>query len=188
MEFERLHETARAGDFILSRTNAPLAKACMRLLRNNVRAMIEGKDLGRQLLTVIKNLRARSVPDFMEKLTIWEDLTIERLKATKKKAAESAIEAVQDKAETLRQLAESMPSMDELVRRVENLFTETPNGKADYVVCSSVHKAKGRERDTVYVLRDTLYPGGRSDIEEVNIHYVAITRAKKKLVWVEGIS
>lgn len=188
LSFDAIHEKAGPGDFVLSRKNAPLAKVCLRLLRHGTRAMIEGKDLGRQLLTVIKNLRAQSVPDFMEKLTIWERLTVERLEATKKKSAEAAIELVHDKAETLRQLAESMDTMADLVKRIETLFTETPNGKADYVVCSSVHKAKGRERDNVFALRDTLYPGGRQDTEEKNIHYVMVTRAKKKLVWVEGIS
>jgi len=187
IDFERLHELAVPGDFVLSRKNAPLAKCCLRLLRHGKRAMIEGKDLGKALVAVVKNLRARSIPDFMEKLTIWEDRTTKRLMATKKKAAEARCEVVKDQAETLRALAEGMKGMQELTDRIFTLFTETPNGKADYVVCSSVHKAKGRERDNVYALRETLYPGGRRDLEEQNIEYVMITRAKKKLVWVEGI-
>lgn len=188
VSFERLHEQARAGDFVLSRKNAPLAKVCLRLLRHGTRAMIEGKDMGRALLVVIKNLRARSIPDFMEKLTVWEEKTIKRLMATKKKSAEARCEVVRDQAETLRALAEGMKGMQELQDRVATLFTETPNGKADYVVCSSVHKAKGRERDNVFALQDTLYPGGRKDLEEQNIEYVLITRAKKRLIWVEGLS
>jgi superfamily I DNA/RNA helicase len=186
--FERIHELALPGDFVLSRKNAPLAKVCLRLLRHGKRAMIEGKDLGRALVTVIKNIRARSIPDFMEKLTIWEDRTCKRLMATKKKSAQDRCEVIKDQAETLRALAEGMKGMQELTDRVFQLFTETPNGKADYIVCSSVHKSKGRERDNVYALKDTLYPGGRRDLEEQNIEYVMVTRAKKKLVWVEGIS
>jgi superfamily I DNA/RNA helicase len=185
---ERIHELALPGDFVLSRKNAPLAKVCLRLLRHGKRAMIEGKDLGRALVTVIKNIRARSIPDFMEKLTIWEDRTCKRLMATKKKSAQDRCEVIKDQAETLRALAEGMKGMQELTDRVFQLFTETPNGKADYIVCSSVHKSKGRERDNVYALKDTLYPGGRRDLEEQNIEYVMVTRAKKKLVWVEGIS
>lgn len=81
-----------------------------------------------------------------------------------------------------------MAGVKELQTRIETLFAETPKGKADYVVCSSVHRAKGLEADTVFVLGETLYPGGRrGNIEEKNIHYVAVTRAKNKLVWVEGV-
>ena len=55
-------------------------------------------------------------------------------------------------------------------------------------VCSSVHKAKGLEADQVFVLAETLYAKFGKRSEEENIAYVAITRAKKSLVWVEGVN
>jgi superfamily I DNA/RNA helicase len=53
------------------------------------------------------------------------------------------------------------------------------------ITCSSVHKAKGLEADKVFVLEDTLR---YHSIEEENIVYVAITRAKKSLVFVSSKS
>ncbi len=60
------------------------------------------------------------------------------------------------------------------------------------VVCSSVHKAKGLEASRVFILKRTLYPKLKEGAkpspmrarEEQNIHYVAITRAMRELVYV----
>lgn len=185
--FDKLHELADRGNFVLSRKNAPLAKVCLRLLKHGKRAMIEGKDIGKGLISIIKKVKGRSIPDFLERLTKWEDRQAARLRATGKESAEAKIEIVKDQAETLRALAEGVAGLKELQTRIETLFTETPGGKGDYIICSSVHKSKGLESDTVFVLRETLYPGGRGNLEEQNIEYVAITRAKRKLVWVSGI-
>ena len=46
IDFSKLHENAVVGDFVLSRKNAPLARVCLRLLRNGIRARIEGRDIG----------------------------------------------------------------------------------------------------------------------------------------------
>jgi len=59
------------------------------------------------------------------------------------------------------------------------------------VVCSSVHKSKGLEADRVFVIENTFMdnipnlPAHRL-LEEQNLRYVAITRAKNHLTWVRG--
>jgi superfamily I DNA/RNA helicase len=186
--YEKMIEMATPGDFVLSRKNAPLAKVALRLLRSGKRAMVKGKDIGAGLVNVIKKVKGKGVSDFLARLDKWEEKQIERLKKVKKKSAEAKIQNVQDQAETLRVLADGVNSLKELEARVVNLFTDTPGGEKDFIVCSSVHKSKGLERDRVFVLTETLYPGGRKSIEEENIHYVAITRSKRHLVRVSGIS
>lgn len=185
--YEKMVELAQVGDFILSRKNAPLASVALRLLRNNKRAMVKGKDIGKGLLSIIKKVRAKAIPDFLDKLTKWEKKQLDRLRQVQKKSAEAKMQNVQDQAETLRVLAQEAKSIKELETRVDTLFQDTPGGEKDYIVCSSVHKSKGLERDRVFVLRETLYPGGRENIEEQNIHYVAVTRSKAELFMVDGI-
>lgn len=187
LDFDKLHEQAVVGNFVLSRKNAPLARVCLKLLRNGTRARIEGKDMGAQLVKIVKDLKAKSIPDFMVRLNKWETRQSDRTRKAASQNMEAKLDALKDQAETLKTLADGMTGMLELIARIESLFSETPKGKADYVVCSSVHRAKGLETDTVFVLGETLYPGGKHTTEEQNIHYVAVTRAKNKLVWVEGL-
>jgi superfamily I DNA/RNA helicase len=187
--FEQMVERAGPGDFVLSRKNAPLTKVCLRFIRMGRRAMIEGREIGTGLLAVIKKVKGKSVPDFLARLEKWETRQKERLKKANKKSAEKKIEFIDDQAECLRAIAESAKSVADIEARIKDMFQETAGGKLDYIVCSSVHKSKGLERDRVWGLVETLYPGGRTGvIEEQNIHYVMNTRAKKEFWSVTGIS
>src|SRR5262249_55889188 len=62
---------------------------------------------------------------------------------------------------------------------------------ADTLIFSTVHKAKGLEFDTVYILKSELMPhpaakrGWQLD-QEYNIIYVALTRAKQRLYFLDG--
>jgi superfamily I DNA/RNA helicase len=186
---EQMYQMATAGDFILSRKNAPLAAICLHLLAMGKRSLVEGREIGQGLLAVIKKVKGKSIPEFLSKLTKWEKKQVERLRATGKAAAEKKIEYIEDQAATLSVLAQGATSIRELEARVQEMFQETTGGKMDVIVCSSVHKAKGLERNRVFGLVDTLYPGGRKDsIEEQNIHYVMLTRAKQTFVAVAGFN
>lgn len=186
--YDQMVKEATPGDFVLSRKNAPLTKVCLRFIRDGRRAMIEGRDIGVGLINVIKKVKGKSIPDFLERLGKWETRQIERMRKAKKSGAEKKIEFINDQAETLRAIAETSKGIPEMETRIKDMFQETAGGKLDYIVCSSVHKSKGLERDRVWGLVETLYPGGRrSVIEEQNIHYVMVTRAKKEFVAVTGV-
>lgn len=199
-------------DFILSRTNAPLARVAMALIRRQKRVRIQGKDIGAGLKAIVRKLatgRAKdSMPEFLRKLATWRDREVERARALKK---DSQAEAVLDKAETIEVIADGATGVREVEARLDALFDDARNHGT--IVCSSIHKAKGLEAERVFVLRDTLYPPvactcghrhprGKSGCErcecrryvaspaqqqeEQNIEYVGITRAKSALVWVAG--
>jgi superfamily I DNA/RNA helicase len=181
-EFARMFDQAQPGDFILSRKNAPLAKICLRLLRDGKRALIRGRNIGEGLVSIVKGREARSIPELVETLGVWERNLVEQY--VKQDAPETKIELIQDQAATIRFLAEGLASVDELVARIRSLFEDSTPGNA--VICSSVHRAKGLEATRVFLLADTLYPGRRRDEEEIHIHYVALTRSKHELVMVRG--
>lgn len=176
-----LAAAVRPGDFVLSRSNAALVKACLALLRANIRAQIVGRDIGQRLANIAKKLNAKDVVHFHSRLKDWTNKEIDRARRADRKAR---IQLVLDQAETLKTLLMGISRIEQLFDRIEELFGDPT---ATYVICSTVHRAKGSEANTVYVLQDTLYTMGKS-IEEQNIEYVAVTRSKDKLIWVNGFN
>jgi len=182
--YDTMIEEALPSNFILSRVNAPLAKICLKLLRIGKRAVIRGRDIGKGLTTLIKKMEARDIPDLVSQIRTWERKTIETLSAQGDDVPDSKLEFVTDQANTICELAEGLASVDELLTRLESLFSD--NNVANSVVCSSVHKAKGLEAERVFILQTTLrHNGERASIEESNIAYVAITRSKSELVFMK---
>lgn len=174
----KLTATAGPGDFILSRLNAPLVSVAMSLLRSGKRTRIAGRDIGAGLTALVRKLKGRSIPDLLKKINAWRDREIDRLLAMDR---EDRVEAIVDKAEMIIGLCDGAESVDDLIDWVEALFTDDGLGQQGIITCSSVHRAKGLEADRVFVLQETLRD---HTVEEMNIRYVAITRAKKELVWV----
>jgi superfamily I DNA/RNA helicase len=186
MTAAQMYAAASPGDFILSRKNAPLVRVCLTLIVAGKRAMIEGRDIGQGLIALIRRLRAATIEDLIAGVERWRNREIQKYRGNTSKKAAAKLEQILDAAAALTVLAEASDSVGHLERRIEALFQETGGKRQDVVVCSSVHKAKGLERDRVFGLMDTLYPGGRDDMEERNVHYVLLTRAKKTFVKVIG--
>lgn len=199
----KLVDTAKPGDFVLSRKNAPLVSICLRMLRAGKPARIEGKDVAAGLRAIAKKWKPRSVGELMERIERWRDREVERLEAKKTTAADERIETVRDQADILLALCEGLASPAELLTRLDSLFGDSEEDRRPTVICSSIHKSKGLEAKRVFVLRNTLYPNrfsrrgrekrvteeealeaARRAVEEQNLEYVAVTRAIDCLVWV----
>jgi DNA helicase-2/ATP-dependent DNA helicase PcrA len=178
----KMHATIKVGDAILSRLNAPLMPTALSLLRKDIPARIEGRDIGKQLVGMVKSMRAKSVPHFIEKVETWQAKQIQRLEGTKN--SDKKLEQVADVAATLKALAEGATSVGDIERRITNLFQDTDENSAPAVVLSSVHKAKGLEWGRVFLLSETFR---NKTVEEQNIYYVAVTRAMKELYMVGGV-
>lgn len=185
IDASKLEERAQPGDFVLSRINAPLMKACLSLIRKGIRARILGKDIGQRLSNIAKKLRASNVETFYVRLGEWARREIARAKKAKRPSREQLI---CDQADTLRALLFNLTDINQLYRRIDDLFGDRD---ALAVQFSTVHKAKGLEADRVFILKDTLYAfkgKGKDPLEEQNIEYVAVTRAKCELIWVNGFN
>lgn len=187
---------ADVGDFILSRTNAPLVSCCLKLLRDGKRANIEGRDVGGGLKAIIRKVNKgparKSFKAFNERLASWYKVETKKAEARGEKGL-ATLERLYDQYETICSLMEGLASADEIIDRIESLFEDTEENKGLKIILSSVHRSKGLEAKKVWLLKDTFFtkkegqPPPWVDIsEERNIEYVAITRAIDVLTWVEG--
>lgn len=203
----RCIDEATPGDFVISRTNAPLIRLCHTWLKDGVRARIRGRDIGEGLTSWIKRSGAGSIKELRETVTAWEGEEVKRLDDLGRDFT-----AVTDKAACLLALADCKPTIAELLSHIEELFAVCDDdGVAhNFIELSSTHRAKGLEADVVWLLRDTFMQSRwtplvgepregekvwkkasgnfvkRMGSEEGNLFYVAVTRARKELYYVVG--
>lgn len=178
---------ARPGDFILSRTNAALASVCLNLIRSGTPARIVGSDIGPGLIKLVHRMArggGRSgdeVADLLARLTAWRDREVKRATAAKR---QERADLVSDQTAMIVALAVDVVSIAALIDTIEDVFADDGRPR---VMCSTIHRAKGLEADRVWILADTLESirpkTSLQEVEEANLKYVAITRARRELVW-----
>jgi superfamily I DNA/RNA helicase len=193
------------GDVVLSRTNAPLVRLFIRLLATGVPVGMAGKEVGARLLKFVESSKARDVPQLLEYTREWASKEIER---RKKRNPNAKTDAIEDHVECVEALCSDTAHILVVEERIKKMLLVPP---ASRVTLSTTHKFKGKEADCIYMLRDT-YPTSvaywmqyastkkgdaskwavdmaskviHEDTEERNLLYVATTRARKSLVYVE---
>jgi intein/homing endonuclease len=171
---EELLKKVKAGDFVLSRTNAPLIRHCMALLKQGIPANIQGRDIGANLQYFVKKSKSKTINKLIEYINNWKQQEIDRLTLEKKDPGIAI-----DKAECLLNLCEEASTIKDLQELIDNLFNDIDDNKK--VIFSTTHKAKGLERDRVFILVNTYRYGPGVEGEEANLWYTAVTRAKKEL-------
>lgn len=182
ISYDTMLKDIKVKQTILSRTNFPLMKACLSLLRNNKPAYIEGREIGEKLEKLIDSFEPKDLNDFFTKLDSW--LAVHQAKAGYN--AGRRIEEATDTHATLRVLSDTCLTVADLKNKLNKLFLDANNVRVPSVICQTVHKSKGNEFSEVYLLEETFSAGRRvltpaETIEEKNIRYVAITRTMEKL-------
>jgi DNA helicase-2/ATP-dependent DNA helicase PcrA len=181
------HTTFKADDLVVCRTTGPIIALCFRLMRKRVPARVMGREIGAGLKSLINKMRANDLDDLEEKLNVWREREVE--KATAKKQ-ESKAEQIHDKADSIIFLVNSMNedsrTIPALLAVIDSLFADGV-GK---VTLSTIHKAKGMEADRVYWLNSSRCPAQWAKQpwqkqQEVNLCYVAGSRARKELYLIE---
>jgi superfamily I DNA/RNA helicase len=181
-------EEAEYGDMLLCRVNAPLVSECFRFLRQGRRAEIQGRDIGQGLISTVKKQKASSVPELQERLSLWLYNECER-EHRNRNPSENRLIALQDRYDCLACFMEGMQTVDQVITRIEEVFTDDKESVG--IKLSSVHKAKGLESRRVFILQPEKagmpHPMAKTpwqQEQELNLLYVAITRAIEELVWV----
>lgn len=168
---------ARPGDFVICRTNAPLVRRCIELIKARVPAMVLGRDLAATAESLVKRSRATTVDGLIAWVEKWTEAEVA---AMTKKGYEDLANVAADKGAMMLALAEGAESIAEVYNRINTLF-----GSGDAmtrVVLGTAHRMKGLERDRVFVLEKSFSPHAEPGSQESNLYYVACTRAAHELV------
>jgi superfamily I DNA/RNA helicase len=178
----------RKEDAVLCRNTKPLVELAYSLIKRKVACHVEGRDIGKGLLALAGKWKLRSLDALLTKLDAYEEREVSRLMA---KGRESQAASISDRVDTLRVLCNALPpgsTVDDLRAEIDRLFTDTDSGRpADTLTLSTVHKAKGREWERVYLLGRNKYMPSKyarqawQVQQEINLMYVAVTRAKSVL-------
>jgi len=174
-------------DVVLCRYNAPLVKLAFALLRDGVPCRMAGRDdLGRDLRKLAQRGDTRTLDALESRLQEWlsEEIRIATRhdKAARAEAAHDTVNTMQIIIDRCRAMGQRM--VDDLVAEITRLFVQ-PNRRA--MTLSSIHKAKGKEWPRVYWMetrrRFAVKEWQRQ--QEMNLQYVAATRAMRELVIVK---
>lgn len=184
MSQDRMLGELRDGDLVICRNNAPLVKPVFSLIRQGVKAIIRGKDIGKNLIALIERFKVQRVDDLIEKI---EDYRVKEVGKLMKAEKTSQAQALDDKVETIIVLTEGCEWVWEVVKKVNEVFSDKKEG----VIFSTVHRAKGDEAERVFILKPQLMPSKYAKsvedmIQERNCLFVALSRAKDTMVFVGG--
>jgi DNA helicase II / ATP-dependent DNA helicase PcrA len=186
-DFRKL--TPESSDVILCRNVKPLISLALGYLKKRVPAHVEGGDIGQSLLSLVKRWKsARTVQDLGAAL---EDYRIEEQNRLLDKNLFQKLQQLEDKIDSIQVIMDTLhldDSVQEVVRTIEGLFKDSEGKRVESITLSTIHKAKGREWNRVYLYgRNKFMPSPFAKQEwqmgqEKNLIYVAVTRAKQELV------
>jgi DNA helicase-2/ATP-dependent DNA helicase PcrA len=175
-------------DAILCRVMRPLASLAFSYWRRHIACAIEGREIGQSLIALARRWKRNTIEELNARLA---EYVIEERTRLESQGKLAQLGAVLDKVATLEALGEGLGAQahpEELVRVIEQLFKDTDGSFKKVTTLATIHKAKGREWDRVFILgRKQLMPSPFAKQEwqleqERNLEYVAITRAQRVLV------
>ena len=188
-------EDVKDGDMILCRNNAPLMQVYNDLIRMGKQCFIRGKDIGQNLKNVILESKKTDLNSNLSEdgLFIYLYDQLFHLVSNVMKSTNldkhtvmnmSIITNKLDIINALYVLSENLSTTQELIDRIDAIFTDKKQNNG--IALSTIHKAKGLESDNVYIACRSLMPSKSATqdwevLQEKNLIYVAYTRAKRKL-------
>jgi DNA helicase-2/ATP-dependent DNA helicase PcrA len=178
----------RPTDSIICRNTAPTVDLAFKLIRSGVACRVLGKQIGEGLVNLIKKMKGKTIEDLLGRLSEYSQREVAKFMA---KSQEDKAEALMDRMSTIYvfidNLNENRRTIPALIERVEAMFDDT---RKTILTLSTIHKAKGQEWDRVFILNRELMPSKYARQawqleQETNLQYVAVTRAKSELHYIE---
>lgn len=174
------YNNMKPNSLVICRNKKPLITLLIDLMGLDIECSLMGDDILLYLTSFLKDYKD---------LTIWNAETVikSNIEDFSKKCKDyerykvDLLEENYSNFLLLKKLVSPQSKISDLIDRIKKLFEEHPN---DIRLCT-IHKSKGLEADIVYILNENLI--GKKAIsneqikQEENLKYVARTRAKKEM-------
>lgn len=177
-------EDVKGPSMIVCRNTNPIIKLYFSLLGQGLPAYIKGDDIMSSINRFLK-------PYLKDTVSVTKSLLYEKLEDLQDDRTEEGrikLYVFKENLSNFELLIQNMSTSYErinvLLDKIQNLFKV----KKDAVMLCTIHKAKGLESDIVYILNENLIPSKFAKSpeqlkQESNLKYVARSRAKKELYY-----
>lgn len=178
------------SDIVICRCTAPVVALAYKLIRSKISCFVMGREIGQGLVSIIDKMKADGVDDLIVKLSTYRTRETTRLVAAKQ---DNKADALNDRVDTIDVfidgLEETGRTINQLKNDISSLFSDNMQSQA--VKLMTQHKSKGLEADRVFILDFALnekFMGKSSNQQkqEVNLVYVAVTRSKSTLTFIDS--
>lgn len=184
----------------IARKNKDLADIFLAIVQEGKSVYLKDKDLVENTIKSIKNLNCKNIAELNTKLEELKEQFKKEMKNPENALTASAINnGKMDIYSMIQSLLKYYVSeknsidgvlVDEFTDFISKLLVTEPSD--DAVIVSSIHQVKGLEAKKVFIINYNLMPytsqrkTADENIQEKNLRYIAITRARESLYLCEG--
>lgn len=184
-----IRDNLQSGDWIICRNLKPLVETYLWLMKNKIKSKIKGKDIGEGIIGMINQTGAKTLSGMHTLLKVNQQKLFKKLESRgiSKPSLHPKMELYAQRLEVIECLMEEVSNVTQLISLIQKIFTDDTKG----IMLSTIHKSKGLENDRIFFLCPELIPSKYATQDwmieqEMNLKYVAITRAKSTLIYVSG--
>lgn len=177
------------GDWVLCRNLKPLIYLNIYFLSRGIKSYVKGIEIGAGLIALINKIGSETTKPMLVKYAQMIKREKDKLISLGVKNPDNTdkIDKMRQKYDILYVLSENVYYTKILKEKISKIFREQGEG----ICLSTMHKSKGLENDNVFIVCPELIPSKYAvqdwqKIQENNLLYVAITRARKQLSFISN--
>jgi len=182
------------GDMVVSRTTRPLIALYFKLIEEDIKAVIVGKDIEQGLIYLaekcVSETKEGTIYNLKRRLQELQEELLELGYSAISIATDKKYVALEEKIQVIALILQKISSPKYLVDKIKEIFRE------DKKACRlmTIHRSKGLENNRVFVVErfnnKRLMPSEYAQqawekIQESNLEFVAYTRSKSDIIFLD---